>query len=146
MNEAMNYYMNYVRGTKKNVCLDAVFVPLSWLGRAAVSVIDSLRRHGLTKTEEPPLPVISVGNLTYGGTNKTPFTMMLAEFAQSCGVKAGIVTRGYSGSSREVLVLREGMGDRELAGDEPLMLSRSLPGIPVAVSVQRCEGSQGRRC
>ena len=140
MNRAMNYYMNYVRGTKKNVCLDAVLVPLSILGRAAVSVIDSLRRHGLTKTEEPPLPVISVGNLTYGGTNKTPFTMMLAKFAQTCGINAGIVTRGYTGRSREVLVLRDGKGDRELAGDEPLMLSRSLPGVPVAVSVHRIDG------
>ena len=140
MNRAMNYYMNYARGTKKNVCLDALLVPLSVIGRAAVSVIDALRRHGLTKTEEPPLPVISVGNLTYGGTNKTPFTMMLAEFAQSCGIHAGIVTRGYSGKNREVLVLRDGRGDRELAGDEPLMLSRSLPGVPVAVSVHRIDG------
>ena len=50
MNKLVNYYMNYVRGTKRSVCLDAVLVPLSWINHAAMSVIDSFWRYGLAKT------------------------------------------------------------------------------------------------
>ena len=56
----------------------------------AISISDFLFRHGIFKTEEPPLPVISVGNLTYGGTNKTPFVEMLSEYMLSKNIKTGI--------------------------------------------------------
>ena len=136
----MNFYMSYVRGEKHSVLLDCVFRPAAWLNAGVMAAIDFLRVHGLQKTIEPPLPLISVGNITYGGTNKTPFVEMLAKFAQSKGVKAGIVTRGYSGRSHEVLVLLGGNASREQAGDEPLMLSRELPEVPVAVAKNRIDG------
>ena len=136
----MNFYMNYVRGEKHSVLLDAVFRPLAWLSSGVIAAMDFLRVHGLQKTIEPPLPLISVGNITYGGTNKTPFVEMLAKFAESKGVKAGIVTRGYSGRSHDVFVILGGNADREQAGDEPLMLSRELPEIPVAVAKNRIDG------
>lgn len=141
----MNIYMNYVRGVKKSVLLDAVFVPLSWVSSGVIAAMDFLRVHGLQKTVEPPLPLISVGNITYGGTNKTPFVEMLAKFAESKGVKAGIVTRGYSGKSHEVLVILGGNAAREQAGDEPLMLSRELPEVPVAVAKNRIDGVKALR-
>lgn len=141
----MNIYMNYVRGMKKSVLLDAVFVPLSWVSSCVIAAMDFLRVHGLQKTVEPPLPLISVGNITYGGTNKTPFVEMLAKFAESKGVKAGIVTRGYSGRSHDVLVILGGNASREQAGDEPLMLSRELPEVPVAVAKNRIDGVKALR-
>ena len=119
--------------------MDMIFTPLSWLSNGAISFMDFMREHGLTKTEEPPLPLISVGNLTYGGTNKTPFVEMLAEYAMSKGIKTGIVTRGYTGRSRNVKIIRNGEGRRDDAGDEPLLLSRKLPDVPVAVARQRIE-------
>ena len=60
MNKLMNYYMNYAKGKNNNVCLDAVLVPLSWVAYGAALFMDVLRKYGLAKTEEPPLPVISV--------------------------------------------------------------------------------------
>ncbi len=141
----MNSYMSYVRGEKHSVLLDAVFRPLSWVSSGVIAAMDFLRVHGLQKTIEPPLPLVSVGNITYGGTNKTPFVEMLAKFAQSRGVKAGIVTRGYSGRNHEVLILRGGAGSREQAGDEPLMLSRELPDVPVAVAKNRIDGVRALR-
>ena len=136
----MKMYMRYVRGTERNVLLDVIFRPLSWLNVGVTALLDFLRVHGLLKTTEPPLPVISVGNITYGGTNKTPFVEMLAKYAESKGVKAGIVTRGYTGRSHDVLLILDGQGKRELTGDEPLMLSRELPGVPVAVAKHRLDG------
>ena len=141
----MKIYMNYVRGKQHSLLLDVVFRPLEWLSSVVIAAMDFLRVHGLLKTTEPPLPLISVGNITYGGTNKTPFVEMLAKFAQSMGVKAGIVTRGYSGRNHDVLVLLGGNGDREQAGDEPLMLSRELPEIPVAVAKNRIDGVKALR-
>ena len=84
--------------------------------------------------------MISVGNLTYGGTNKTPFVLMLAEYAVSKKIKTGIVTRGYSGKSNEVLIIQNGVGERSVTGDEPLLLSKKLPDVPVAVAKHRIEG------
>ena len=141
----MKKYMRYVRGTEYSFALDVVFRPLSWLSGGITALLDFLRTHGFLETTEPPLPVISVGNITYGGTNKTPFVEMLARHAESRNVKAGIVTRGYSGRSHDVLVIRDGKGERELTGDEPLMLSRELPGVPVAVAKHRIDGVRALR-
>lgn len=141
----MKIYMNYVRGKQHSLLLDALFRPLAWLSSGVIAAMDFLRVHGLLKTTEPPLPLISVGNITYGGTNKTPFVEMLAKFAHSRGVKAGIVTRGYSGRSHEVMLLLGGNASREQAGDEPLMLSRELPEIPVAVAKNRIDGVKALR-
>lgn len=113
--------------------------------RMFTACADFLRARGLLHTEQPSLPVISVGNLTYGGTNKTPFTIMLAEYASSKGIKAGIVTRGYMGKAQEVTVIINGEGERDITGDEALMISRKLPDIPVAVSKRRTDGINALR-
>ena len=131
--------MNHINGEKYNFMIDMIFTPLSWISKAAISLMDFMRVHGLTKTKEPVLPLISVGNLTYGGTNKTPFVEMLAEYAVNKGVKTGIVTRGYTGRSKNVTIIRNCEGQRDIAGDEPLLLSRKLPDVPVAISKHRIE-------
>ena len=140
METMLKRYMNYVKGNESSFLFDVIFIPLAYLMSATISIMDFLRAHGLLKTEEPPLPLISVGNITYGGTNKTPFVKMLAEFALSRGIKAGIVTRGYSGKSDDVIIIKNGQGERALTGDEPLLLSRDLPEIPIAIAKHRIEG------
>ena len=140
MGTFLNNYMLYVKGEKNNFLINSIFTPFSWLIGAVTSLIDFFYIHGFLKTEEPPLPLISVGNLTYGGTNKTPFVRMLAEYAASKNIKVGIVTRGYSGKSNEVLIIKNGQGERAVTGDEPLLLSKKLPNIPVAVARRRMDG------
>lgn len=137
--------MNHINGEKYNFLMDIIFTPMSWVMGAAISLMDFMRIHGLMKTEESSLPLISVGNLTYGGTNKTPFVEMLAEYANSRGIKTSIVTRGYTGRSKCVTIIRNGEGKRDIAGDEPLLLSRKLPDIPVAIARQRIEGVNALR-
>ena len=84
--EIVRGYMRHVRGERFSP-LWALLTPASWLNRIVVALWDLLYRHGLKRTEEPPLPVISVGNLTYGGTNKTPFVDMLARAMRDRGVR-----------------------------------------------------------
>ncbi len=138
-------YMRHVRGEAVNPYMRMILSPVSWIIGFAVKVTDLLRTRGILNTEEPPLPVISAGNLSYGGTNKTPFVNMLAEWAVSKGIKAGIVTRGYSGKSQNVIIIQGGNYSREITGDEPLMLSCGMPDVPVAVARRRIDGVRALR-
>ena len=90
----------------------------------------------------PPLPTVSVGNLTIGGNGKTPFTLFLAVRLRQHGFRVGIVSRGYGGrASRRARLVSDGqhiaMTPHE-AGDEPVMLAKSFDG-PVAVARRRID-------
>lgn len=92
--------------------------------------------------------VISVGNLTLGGAGKTPMVAYIARYLASEGHSVAILTRGYARESSDMRVLNGRPGDglasgsyREF-GDEPLMLSRSLPNIPIVVEKNRYKGAQ----
>jgi tetraacyldisaccharide 4'-kinase len=91
-----------------------------------------------------PVLTVSVGNLTVGGTGKTPFTLFLAQRLQSHGLRVGIVSRGYlraRSSARAELVADGGQLkiSPEDAGDEPTMMAKSFSG-PIAVAKRRLDG------
>ena len=87
-------------------------------------------------------PVVSVGNLTVGGSGKTPTTAFLARLLVEAGEVPAILSRGYARQTPEdgVTVVNDGHGlaaDVARAGDEPFMLARALPGVRVVVSPDR---------
>jgi tetraacyldisaccharide 4'-kinase len=87
-------------------------------------------------------PVISVGNLSVGGSGKTPVVAWIARLLQDAGHRPAILTRGYARArpSDGVTVVSDGerlLADLDRAGDEPLMLARQLPAVPVLVSSDR---------
>ncbi|MBI3802821.1 MAG: tetraacyldisaccharide 4'-kinase [Nitrospirae bacterium] len=88
--------------------------------------------------------VVSVGNLTVGGTGKTPFTIFLAEEWQRRGAAVGVVSRGYGGTYKGPLRLvsdgQEILEDPSAVGDEPYLIAQRLKGVPVIVSPDRFEG------
>ena len=73
-------------------------LPLSWLYGAIVALRKGLHGAGALKSEHPGVPVVVIGNLTAGGTGKTPVTIWLSEALRERGFKPGIVSRGYGGS------------------------------------------------
>lgn len=85
--------------------------------------------------------VISVGNLTLGGTGKTPVVMMIAETLRGNGHKPGILSRGYGGNyNNEVNVVCDGdniLLSPEVAGDEAVMMAQRLKNVPVLVGSDR---------
>jgi len=97
---------------------------------------DPARRRTLSR------PVISVGNLRTGGSGKTPVVEYIARLLMSRGERPAILTRGYARASpgEGVTVVSDGsmvLAPLERAGDEPLMLARALPGVPVLVGADR---------
>lgn len=87
-------------------------------------------------------PVVSVGNLAVGGTGKTPLVAHVARVLQDAGERPSILSRGYARTRPDdgVTVVSDGVrlrADIERAGDEPLMLARRLPRVPVLVSPNR---------
>jgi len=99
-------------------------------------------KRGIKRAEIPSLPVLSVGNLTLGGTGKTPTVVLLARQLLAAGRKPAIVSRGYQRTTpnQEALLVSDGhqilQGTLE-SGDEPAMLARALPNVPVAVCARR---------
>ncbi len=98
----------------------------------------------IRKPESLPGFVVSIGNLTAGGTGKTPGAAMLAQWAQGLGCRPVILSRGYgrtrAGAAVEVLDGRKPGPDPDRVGDEPCLLSRLVPGVPVVVSGSRHTG------
>jgi len=100
-----------------------------------------LYRKGIFKTHELSVPVVSVGNLTMGGTGKTPLVMYLAKQLADLGYKPAIVSRGYRGTSNaDVNIVTDGTGilmEAEASGDEPWLLANELSGVVVATGRNR---------
>lgn len=83
-----------------------------------------------------PVPVISIGNLTTGGTGKTPATIALASHFKSRGITPCILTRGYRGSLKGPCRVEPDM-DASQVGDEPLLMARALPQVAVIKCASR---------
>lgn len=125
--------------------------PASWLIRAALWPFSIIYRIGLAiflgfyaigvrKRHRLSVPVISVGNLTFGGTGKTPAVQTICRLLRERGRKVVILSRGHGGSATAPAVVSD--GERILltaseAGDEPALLAKSLPGVPVVVGKDR---------
>lgn len=94
---------------------------------------------GLLPVRRLPVPCVSVGNLTVGGTGKTPLVDWLVGELTRLGARPGVVSRGYGGTARGPERVTSA-GDREAAarfGDEPALLARRFPGTPVCVGRDR---------
>ena len=94
-----------------------------------------------------PVPVISVGNLTFGGTGKTPTVIALARDLVRMGRRPAVLTRGYRrvDDGQAVLVGPEPRQTAAEVGDEPLEMARRLPGVPVVVDADRARGGEEAR-
>jgi len=83
-----------------------LLLPFSFLYRITIKLRSLSYRFGIFKSTELPVPVISVGGLTIGGSGKTPVVMYVADYLASLGKKAIILTRGYGGESNAITIVR----------------------------------------
>ena len=96
---------------------------------------------GWLRTRRLPVKVVSVGNLTVGGTGKTPLVLRLATLLGQRGLRVGILTRGY-GRRESMPLIINGRGETkqytpEMMGDEPILLARRLPDVTIGIGPDR---------
>jgi tetraacyldisaccharide 4'-kinase len=118
----------------------ALLQPLAWLYGSAMAFRRNAYARGWFASHRIACPVIVVGNLTVGGTGKTPLTVWLAISLRERGFKAGIVSRGY-GRSETAPRSVEPEDDWRIVGDEPLLLRRHS-GCPTVVGADRVAAAQ----
>jgi tetraacyldisaccharide 4'-kinase len=102
---------------------------------AGVAARNALYNRGWARARNLQGPVVSVGNLSVGGSGKTPFVLFLGEMLKARNVKFDILSRGYGRTTRGLALVDPGGSPRDF-GDEPLLLSRKL-GVPVIVGEDR---------
>ena len=124
--------------------LDSLFFfgrPFGPLYGLIMKVREQLYTKNVFKQENPGVPVVSVGNLVLGGTGKTPTVIHLAKMLKTFGLKPAIISRGFGGQSKKsVNVVSDGesiLMNAVSAGDEPVLIARSLPDIPVVTGKKR---------
>ncbi len=118
-----------------------LLLPLSWLYGLLIASRRALYRSGILKSHTLCVPVIIVGNITVGGTGKTPVTAWLSKRLAQQGLRPGIILRGYGGNSQSWPVLVDQNTSAEKAGDESLLLHR-LTGLPVAAGPNRVQAAR----
>jgi tetraacyldisaccharide 4'-kinase len=114
--------------------------PLGFLFSDAVKFRKFLYRHGVLKTHTLTVPVIVVGNITVGGTGKTPLIIWLAQFLKDSGFKPGIISRGYGGQAESWPQWVAANSDAKNVGDEALLIAKQT-GCPMAVGPLRVEAA-----
>jgi len=120
--------------------LTASLAPFSFVFQAAVEFRRALYRSGALRVEQLPVPIVIVGNLTVGGSGKTPLTIALARSLAERGWRPGIVSGGYGSAKREPREVAAGSTPDQV-GDEPVLLART--GFPVWVGRDRSAVARG---
>lgn len=104
-----------------------------------------LYHRGVIPSYKVPVPVISIGNLTVGGTGKTPTVILIAKYLAQKGVRVAVVTRGYGRASRGYLLLSNGkeiLTDVQQSGDEPMVIAQAVTNAIVIADEDRVHGAQ----
>jgi tetraacyldisaccharide 4'-kinase len=118
-----------------------LLTPLSLLFRLVLTVRKFGYQQGWLAVESVAVPVVVVGNITVGGSGKTPFVIWLVELFAAHGYKPGIVSRGYGGKATYWPQQVRGDADPKAVGDEPIMLALRCQ-CPVVVDPQRARGAR----
>ena len=113
---------------------------LSGIYGGGVRVRNALYDRGVLVPKKLQGPVVSVGNLSVGGSGKTPFVILLGELLQARGISFDILSRGYGRITRGVRLVDPGGASADF-GDEPLLLARRLA-VPVIVGEDRTEAGR----
>ena len=121
--------------------LSLALAPLGWLYCAAAILRRGAYRLGIAHVSRVGAPVIVVGNISVGGTGKTPLVIWIARFLMSRGLRPGIVSRGYRGKTDHWPQQVRPDSDPVMVGDEPVLLALAT-GCPVAADPDRVRAAR----
>lgn len=115
-----------------------LLLPIAWLFALLASIRRSLYRFKLLKSYQLPVPVIVVGNITVGGTGKTPLVIYLVEHLKAAGYHPAIISRGYGGN--QTGLVNQHSSPLQM-GDEPVLMAKRAK-VPVSVHPDRVAAAQ----
>ena len=118
-----------------------LLLPLSWLYAGLMAVRRILYERGVIRVADLHIPVVVVGNITVGGTGKTPVAIWLARRLRERGMRPGIVSRGYHGSVRSSPLQVTADSNPDSAGDEAVLMAKRSA-CPVVVHPNRVLAAQ----
>ncbi|MDH3337007.1 MAG: tetraacyldisaccharide 4'-kinase [Gammaproteobacteria bacterium] len=118
-----------------------LLLPFSGLYWLLITLRRGLYSIGMLGRHRAAVPVIVVGNITAGGTGKTPVTIWLARELRERGLSPGIVSRGYGGSKSSTSMRVDAASDPDVVGDEPVLLAKKAE-CPVVVDANRARAAQ----
>lgn len=110
-------------------------MPLTWGYQFGVAVRNKMYDIGVLKSKEFPIPVLCIGNITVGGTGKTPHTEHIIRILMPT-YKVAVVSRGYKRNTKGFLEVQSD-SDVRMVGDEPLQIKSNFPGVRVFVDANR---------
>lgn len=135
------WFQQHIRNGTLSPALDLALVPFAFTYGVVAQLRFGLYRYGFLKTRSLSCPVISVGNLTVGGTGKTPVVIALANWLHTQGKRVGVVSRGYGrDDEKQIVLVSDGqhiLVDSQKAGEEPVLIASRCPGIPIIVGADR---------
>ena len=110
--------------------------PLEWLYRRVVTAKRARFLAGEGDIYQPPVPLVVVGNITVGGTGKTPLILWMIEHCQRAGLRVGVVSRGYGAKPPQLPWRVDAAQSAAVAGDEPLLIVQRS-GVPLMIDPDR---------
>jgi len=144
-----NFWNRFVSNTHPGLgtrCILFIFQFLSQIYKVGLNIRYILYAKGIISCHKVSVPVLSVGNITTGGTGKTPFSILLANYFNKKGKNVSIISRGYHRESNiPVQVVSDGnsiLHDTTESGDEPFLMAKKCPGVPVIVGKNRYKACQ----
>ena len=141
LEEMVRKVWNEEQGADPTGAVRAVSRLLSLPYQGAVAARNRLYDRGILRQERLPCPVVSVGNLTVGGTGKTPTVILIARVLRQQGRRPAVLSRGYGGTARApVNTVSDGkriLMKWQEAGDEPLLIAKAVPEVPVLTGPER---------
>ena len=116
-----------------------ILYPLAFLYELGVRIRNCMFNHNVLHSQSFPLPVICIGNLTVGGTGKTPHTEYLIRMLLKENLRVGVLSRGYKRTSKG-FVWATSETTMPQIGDEPYQMKSKFPSVLLAVDANRCHG------
>lgn len=138
-------FADWVTGDGPGFPLAPILYLLSIIYGAVVSLRLTFYRSGILRTHKLACPVVSIGNITVGGSGKTPFAIYVAKTLKEMGLKPAILSRGYKRTTTGTAIVSDGkyvLLSADQAGDEPFLMASTLKDVPVVVDGDRVRGGK----
>lgn len=120
----------------------SLLFPLRWMYQGVTGTRNWMYDRGLFKQHHVATKVISIGNLTVGGTGKTPVTLAVVDYIKKKHKSVGVVSRGYKREDKGILEVDVSPAAGQKFGDEPALIKFTHPDIPVIVGERRVAAAQ----